>query len=214
MSKLKLFLDFDNCITNSLKAFVDTYNILYRFQPDFKPATYDVKQYNLKDQCPLVNHVDDIFSNKKFFKNLRFINFNTKEVLKELSKDFDIIICTIGTPMNVALKSMWLSQNLPFVEQYCLVTNNYENRECVMNKSLVNMSGSTIFIDDMPDNLNSSNAKYKILFGKEYLWNKSDNPAHIKCLDWSAVYDRCMKIKDKEISKELPRRQISMGLEK
>lgn len=211
--KPKIFIDFDNSIVNTTRSYVDTYNMLYKFHPKFKKATYDVKQYDLKDQCPLVKSVDDIFSSKLFFHNLRFINSNTKEILKKLSEDFDLIICSLGTPKNNALKSLWLSKQLPFVEQYMLVTNNYADRNCKLDKSLVNMQNA-IFIDDMPKNLDSSNAKYKILFGKEYLWNHSDNKQHIKCINWDNVYDVCMKVKDKMMQNEINKENVNKIFEK
>jgi 5'(3')-deoxyribonucleotidase len=199
--KPKLFIDFDNTLVSTVKNFVDTYNMLYKFHPNFKKASYDLKQYDMKDQCPLVKNIDDIFSSKLFFHNLRFIEPKTKETLEKLAKDFELVICSLGTPKNIALKSVWLSKRLPVIEQYMLVTNNYADRNCKLDKSLVNMQNA-IFIDDMPKNLESSNARYKILFGKEYPWNHSDNKQHIKCADWDGVYDTCMKIKDKMIDKE------------
>jgi hypothetical protein len=94
-----------------------------------------------------------------------------------------------------------------------MVTNNYADRDCKLDKSLVNMQNS-IFIDDMPQNLESSNAKYKILFGREYEWNKGDNRQHIKCLDWDRVYDTCMKIKDKMMQNEISKENVNKIFDK
>jgi hypothetical protein len=59
-----------------------------------------------------------------------------------------------------------------------------------------------------------SNAKYKILFGREYEWNKGDNRQHIKCLDWDRVYDTCMKIKDKMMQNEISKENVNKIFDK
>ncbi len=181
MNKERLFLDFDGTIVDSIKAFCDTYNFYYEKIDGFKPADWSkVKQYNFKDQCPLVTDVQDIFSNIYFFDKLEFINCNTFEIIKELNKEFEIHIVTIGTINNIAQKSIWIKKNLPFIKHCEFLFNN----GCKMDKSIVDMKDS-IFIDDVLSNLESSNAKYKIIFGDEYEWNRDSE--HIRCFNWSDV---------------------------
>ena len=67
MTKTKLFLDFDSTLVDSISAYINTYNQFYRHYPNFKVATINVRQYNLKDQCPLIENVNDIFGNQVFF---------------------------------------------------------------------------------------------------------------------------------------------------
>lgn len=184
MSKQKFFVDFDGTIVASTKAFTNTYNILYQDHPDFKPANYkNVSQYNFKCQCPLVENPLDIFEHELFFRDLEFINDNTFEVLEKLSNKYQLILATIGTPLNLAYKSLWLENKLPFIKDYILLRNN----GCKMNKSVVNMD-SSIFVDDIPSNLESSNADAKILFGKLYPWNSDWKDEH--CLNWSVIEER------------------------
>ena len=60
-----------------------------------------------------------------------------------------------------------------------------------MDKSIVDMSDG-ILIDDNPHNLISSNAKNKILFGRDYNYNKGFDFERL--YTWSQVYDRlCVK---------------------
>jgi len=186
-NKQMFFIDFDATLTNSLKAYCDTYNYLYHNHPDFKQADYTkVNQYDLKDECFLVKNPLDIFEEELFFNNLEFINENTYDVLRKLNEKYKLIIASIGTPSNIAHKAWWLEENLPFIKDYVFITN----QDCKMNKSLINMNDS-VFLDDIPENLESSNAKTKVLFGKKYSWNECWQGDH--CLTWTDVEERFLK---------------------
>jgi|LSQX01.2.fsa_nt_gb 5'(3')-deoxyribonucleotidase len=179
----KLFLDFDGCIVNSIKAFCQTYNYLYKYKADFVPADWmKVNQWDFGDQCPLLEGseaVSETFASKHFFKKLEFMP-NAKEVLYQLHKEFQIIIVSIGSHLNLARKSMWLYQNLGFVKDVILLNNEGTK----MDKLLVNMKDS-FFIDDVASNLNSSNAEIKICYGQIYPWN--DEWQGIRCVKWNEV---------------------------
>ena len=186
MSKVKFFCDLDSTITNSVVAYTDTYNILYANHPEFKLADPNkLQRYDLKDICPLVCNPLDIFDHDLFFKHLEFINENTYEVLEKLNRKYQVIIVTIGTPINLSKKSLWLSEKLPFIKDYILLFNG----DCRMDKSIVKMSGSgNIFMDDVESNLRSSNCENKVLFGKRFEWNIGWDGN--LCLDWSEVEER------------------------
>lgn len=182
MNKRKLFLDVDGVIIDSIKAYCDTYNKLYQSHPDFKPALwYECEKWDLKDVAPLVKNSEDLFSNPLFFKYANFINGNTKEIIEKLNDKYHIIICSIGTQENISYKSLWLKENLPFIKDYIFLVND----GCKMDKSIINMGKNSIFIDDVVSNLDSSNAQYKIIFGDEYEWNKT-NKYH-RCFNWIDV---------------------------
>lgn len=188
MSKNKLFIDFDNTVCESTKQFCRVYNTLYANHPEFKPADYTkVLEYNFKDVCPLIENPLDIFEHPLFFSSLEFYNDNTYEVLEKLNKKYQLIIATIGSPKNLALKCNWLENNLPFIKDYVLVFNE----GCHMNKNVINMKDS-IFIDDIPSNLLSVNAREKILFGKIYPWNADGLKYFKHCLTWSDVEKRLL----------------------
>jgi len=182
MSKTKLFIDVDGTIIDSIKAFCDTYNELFKNHPNFKKAQWwEVETWNFSDQCPLVHNVEDIFANELFFKYAEFINGNTKETIEKLCYKYEVVICSIGTLQNIAYKSLWLKENLPCVKEYVFLVND----GCNMDKSIIDMNNS-IFIDDVKSNLDSSNAKLKICFGDEYEWNKEWQG--IRCCNWTDIY--------------------------
>ena len=184
MTKQKLFIDMDATIVHSHKQYCKVYNILYRDHSDFKPADYTkIKYYNMTCQCPLEKNPLNIFEHELFFADLEFINHNTYEVLKELNEEYQLIIATIGNHLNLAHKSLWIERNLPFIKDYVLLNND----GCKMNKSLINMEGA-IFIDDIVSNLDSSNARHKVLFGKKFDWNREWTIFDgYWCSDWSEV---------------------------
>jgi len=182
LNKTKLFLDVDGVIIDSIKAYCSTYNEIYKNHSKFTPAIwYECKKWDLKDVAPLVKSCNEIFSSPLFFKYAEFININTKEVIEELCNKYRIIICSIGTPENIAQKSLWLKENLPHIKEYIFLVND----GCKMDKSFIDMS-SSIFIDDVVSNLDSSNADYKIVFGDEYEWNKTNK--YLRCYNWTDIH--------------------------
>jgi len=164
--KKKLFVDMDSTITDSIKSYCTVYNSIYNYKEGFKNAVAErVNQWDLKDECPLVENPEHIFSSRLFFTELEFMP-NAYEVLERLSTQYELIICSIGTYDNISLKSIWIQRNLPFIKNSILIVND----GCKMDKSVIRMSDS-IFLDDHANNLFTSNAEFKILFGKEYPWN-------------------------------------------
>jgi 5'(3')-deoxyribonucleotidase len=136
------------------------------------------------DQCPLVktnNNVEKMFGCQDFWSWLEFMP-NAKETLEKLNEDFNLIICSIGTYKNIERKSKWIARNLPFIKN-CILINNGDIR---MDKSIVDMSDG-ILIDDVASNLELSNAKYKICFGKIYPWNEALPEGCLRATDWLEV---------------------------
>jgi len=180
--KNRLFLDMDSTITDSLSTYINTYNILYNRHPDFvKADASKVKRFDIKDQCPLVDNPLDIFKHQLFFQLLEFMP-NAEEVIKELCKKYQTIICSIGCLDNIYHKTQFIKNRMPYIKDAVLLTNN----GIKMSKEIVNMDGA-IFYDDVKSNLDSSNAKYKFLFGKRFDWNKDWNG--LWCPDWLDIAD-------------------------
>jgi 5'(3')-deoxyribonucleotidase len=169
--KTKMFIDYDDTIVNTKKAFCEVYNDLYRLEPYFVPADWTKnREWNFTDTCPLVKdrgEVEHIFCNPLFFHYLGFYDLFTKSVLKQLAENYDLYICTIGWLENIAMKAIWMKEHLPFVNKHIFINNSISH----MDKSDINMA-NCIFIDDNMQNLLSSSASVKICFGKVFEWNK------------------------------------------
>lgn len=180
--KTKLFIDFDCTIVDAIKAYCNVYNIIFKDHPDFKPADHTkVYQWDFGSECELAKYrVDELFASPLFFENLEFMP-NAYKVIEELSKKYEIYICTLGTLKNLALKAQWLEKNLPIVKNHILLHVD----SGVQAKDVINMEDS-IIIDDTASVLRSVNADLKICFGKEYEWNKDWN-GRLRCENWLEV---------------------------
>lgn len=197
-NKPTLFLDFDETLTNTMRAFCDTYNDKYTRHDGFKPADHNkVYEYNFKDQCPLLEDaqaVHDIFDSKEFFDNLT-LKDNCINVLLKHQANFNYCIVTIGTPKNLSYKVLWIEKNLPFIKDIILISNG-DNK---MDKSLIDMYGyplPNLFLDDHHGNLFSSNANLKFCFASygEREWNKKWGH---RLGDWKQV-DKFLDIYEEE----------------
>jgi 5'(3')-deoxyribonucleotidase len=180
MNNRNLFIDIDGTITDSISAFCHVYNFKYNKHPDFKPADPNkVCKYDFSDECPLLNEsVKDIFGNPLFFDVVDFMS-EALQVLKSLNERYNLYLCSIGDYRNIALKSDWIHNKLPFIRNAILIAKDGSS-----DKSMVNMENGT-FIDDHANNLLSSNAFNKICYGKTYEWNKDWHGLTMR--DWNSI---------------------------
>ena len=189
----KLFVDMDDCLTQSSKAYCQCYNDLFQNNPNFIPADYTKNNdWNFSEVAPLMkDNTELIFSHPLFFDNLEFFP-NALEVLQELQKKYEIYIVTIGTLKNLELKAKFIHKKLPFIKNVILLSNE----GCQMNKSIVDMSNHdndefNIFLDDNEGNLysqqNTSNL-VRYAYGIKKPWNSqwiNQGGRHLK--DWNEV---------------------------
>jgi len=177
---MKIFLDFDDTIVNARKGYCDVYAQLYSNCDNYvHPNWKSIDQWDLSHSCPLATI--DIFETDLFFYDLEFKD-NAYDNIKSLSKEFEIIICTIGTYKNISKKSKWIKNRMPFVKQSIFINNGHNH----MNKSIINMADS-IFVDDVESNLVSSNARDRICFGEEFAWNR--NWEGMRITNWNDLYN-------------------------
>ena len=178
MTKAKMFIDYDGTLIDSIFPFCATYNELYTDRPNFAPADPDaVTTWNAKEQIPLCKDINELFSHPLFFEFARPMDEWTIPVLEELSKTYELIICTIGVPKNISRKAKHIAKWFPMIKESILMMQS----DCKMDKRIVRMRSDTfnersnVFIDDVASNLQSSDADIKICFGKKYAWNADWN---------------------------------------
>ena len=166
----KIFIDFDNVIVNSTYVVTKILNKKYNKNVEWE----DIRSYDFSDKFPETNknEILEIFNSDEFFiLAKRSIYFNSKKVIEKLSKDFDVFILTIGTPMNIKLKIDFLKENFPFISKYIMILMD----NVKMDKSIINMRKEDIIIDDVYSNIESSSAGNRILFsygGIQTEWNE------------------------------------------
>ena len=140
----KIFIDFDNVIVNSTYVVTKILNKKYNKNVEWE----DVRSYDFSDKFPETNknEILEIFNSDEFFTLAKqSIYFNSKKVIEKFSKDFDVFILTIGTPMNIKLKIDFLKENFPFISKYIMILMD----NVKMDKSIINMRKEDTIIDDV-----------------------------------------------------------------
>lgn len=184
IEKQVIYLDFDNTLVNSTKAFCTVYNA--NRMPEEKLADWTkVTRWDFTDECPNLTpkQIEDYFGKDYFYMKLEFMP-DALRALKELVKTYEIRICSIGSPANISKKVEWLEENLTSVipeitDGIFLVKNNGK-----MGKECVDMRHG-IIVDDSWTNVSTSNAELKITFGIKAEWNKDCKGLRAK--DWNVL---------------------------
>ncbi|MGF0147576.1 5' nucleotidase, NT5C type [Lachnospiraceae bacterium SGI.054] len=185
MSRPKLFLDFDNTIVDTIAAVVSLYNEDYASHEGFiQVDPKDVTSWEFTE-CNLATYeeIDKYFGDKRFFQRVKLYP-SAGQVLRSLSHRYDITIVSHGYASNLKLKEEWVKDKLfkEIFDNSCNAEFIGVNWETHNDKSHVDMSNS-IFVDDSIRNLETSSAKYKILYGEYMDWNNT-NIEFIRCKNW------------------------------
>ena len=185
MSRPKLFLDFDNTIVDTIAAVVSLYNEDYVNRDGFVAINpEDVTSWEFIE-CNLATYeeIDKYFGDKRFFQRVKLYP-SAGQVLRSLSHMYDITIVSHGYANNLKLKEEWVKDKLfkEIFDNSCNAEFIGVNWETHNDKSHVDMSNS-IFVDDSIRNLETSSAKYKILYGEYMDWNNT-NIEFIRCKNW------------------------------
>lgn len=162
---MKIYLDFDETITNSIGAVLSVLNPKYN--TTYSPE--EVKLWDFRDVFPNVkpDELGSCFESDIFWKNLTFKE-NAQEVIEKLlDRNYELTIVTKGTFNNLIKKVCWI--NKYFDNRINIVTLKPNE-----SKGNIDMSDG-ILIDDNQFYLKESNAKYKILFEnyKNCEWNNA-----------------------------------------
>lgn len=185
MSRPKLFLDFDNTIVDTIAAVVSLYNEDYASHEGFvqiDPSEVTSWEFT---ECNLATYeeIDRYFGDKRFFQRVKLYP-SAGQVLRSLSHRYDITIVSHGYASNLRLKEKWVKDKLfkEIFDNSCNAEFIGVDWETHNDKSHVDMSNS-IFVDDSIRNLETSSAKYKILYGEYMDWNNT-NIEFIRCKNW------------------------------
>jgi hypothetical protein len=166
---MNLFIDFDDTLVRSTEAFCSLYNQYFQFHDGFVKADHSLSNdWNYTDVCPLLGTgmVEQFFADHRLFYNLK--PFDDSHLIHDLAKKHAVTIVTIGTHGNIQLKAQYIRDHFPGIN--CIYL--YQGDTCVMDKSAVNMAGG-VLLDDHIKNLDSCNADYKFVFGRERSFNQT-----------------------------------------
>lgn len=197
-------------ITNFIDAIVSLYNEDFQAYPNYhyiKPK--DIHTWNFEEcKCANADIFNMYFNTPRFYRNLKFMD-QADVFLWLLSYQFDFVIVSFGNPANLKLKKMWIDKKLKLFINDSKMLNQANTKFIGLdfaeynNKSCVDMSDG-IFIDDTYEHLVTSNAKHKMVFGKQYPWNADNESecateAYTRCEDWMDLYQEIIRIYNIEI---------------
>lgn len=143
----KIMIDLDDTITYG--GYLDIVNNYLQTNYTYKDLNYNYWVDDIVPQDKLPNYLKYLYNEINFYDYIK-ISENALETIKELSKYYEIIICSSYIDSRdyencinlVSLKYKWLRQNLPFIKPENFVFTN--------NKSVIK---TDIKIDDRVSNL-------------------------------------------------------------
>ena len=180
-----LYVDFDGVIVNTIKAIVTLYNEDFQYYRKFKPVDWqEINTWDFEECiCADKKILDSYFNMPRFFNLLGFMD-SAYEAINKMKLHFHLIIVSMGYRPNLVGKSVWIKDNLPFSDFIGVDMKEY------VDKKHIDMSDG-IFIDDSMNNLVTSNAKHKILFGSSYPWN--ENWRGKRCQNWMELEEYLLR---------------------
>lgn len=181
--KVRLYLDFDDTIVDSLECVTEILNQRY----DTNVKAEDIERWDGSDQFPMLknNEMEEVFCEQEFFNNIK-LKDGVKEMFEELSLYFDIYIISKGSPTNLRRKQEWIQKNINIPIKFIGLGLND-------SKGDVDMNTRSIHIDDHVGYLGESNACIKILFEsyKDKEWNRGWEG--IRFTRWCAYTTKILK---------------------
>jgi len=186
----KLFVDYDGVIVNTIKTICAMYNDEFCNHPDFKLIPWsEITSWDFIElNCASAKYIDAYFENPEFFERVDFMPW-AQYILDKLKEYYDIYIVSMGNGNNLTLKKEWCKNRIPYAT---FIGFDFADHT---DKSSCDMKDG-IFIDDVVQNLKTSNAQKLICFGDKYPWNKEWEGA--RCASWFDVWKMIGKSKWQE----------------
>lgn len=158
----KLFLDADNTIFNTTKAFIDTYLFIYgrkyMYATDEAPRWDLVKRYDFSDQLHGLTkgQKEIVFDTKTLNDKLTYYD-DAKHIINKLSQQTDVVIVSMCSYKTAHLKGEKIAKDMPNVKFQPIIYPHFKD------KSHIDMRGG-VFVDDVAKNLHTSSADERICF--------------------------------------------------
>lgn len=173
----KIFIDFDETITESILAFTKIIN--KKYNKDIQP--WQVKSWDFLDVYPFLtdDELMEVFESEEFFKILTCKPY-AKEILTNLSQYYEIELVTVASDKAIKLKDNFIKENFPFIKKIHQIQHN-------QSKSIVDMSGG-IFFDDVAKNLYDSNVLTKVMIVNNPGADWNVGWAGYKISNWKEAY--------------------------
>ena len=168
--KIKLFIDADDTILESSKAFIDIVNQQDNINP---PKTYEeLRDWKCRSLFPYMTNerIVEIYDSEEFF-NIVKVNSDFESFYLKHENDFEWYIVTKGHEKNIKNKEKYFKKHLPRAKVIGCKFKSCDDKK--YDKSHIDMNHG-IQIDDRTDCLIGTNSDTKILFKNkaERYWNQ------------------------------------------
>ena len=169
MNKIKrIILDVDHTICNSDNAFIKA----YCSRNGITPLGFQTKKWDFTDCIPNIDKslIIETFATDLFFEFLEPYPYVVEEIAKVREMGIEVIVASQCSPLSVGKKAQWIERHFPKIGQYPKI-------DWGKDKSYLALGEGDLFIDDMPQILDSVSAEYKMMF------------QGIEGRDWQEDYD-------------------------
>ena len=170
--KIKLFIDADDTILESSKAFINIVNQQDNVTPH--KIYEELRDWKYRSLFPYMTseRIFEIYDSEEFF-NIVKINPDFENFYLKHENDFEWNIVTKGHKSNLEHKQKYFQKHLPKAKVVGCRFDSKEEQN--FDKSHIDMDYG-IQIDDRTDCLIVSNANIKILFknNRDFYWNRTD----------------------------------------
>ena len=121
--KRDLIIDFDGTIADSSKRIYELFNKNHKkkglpFEREKLKWNFEPYITNLKDKMECLSY----FGEYEMYKSLEWVDEYAKDALAELSKRYNIIICSKREPGAYDLLLSWLEDNMPCPYETCFIS--------------------------------------------------------------------------------------------
>lgn len=97
------------------------------------------------------------FASDLFFEFLEPYPYVVEEIARIRKHGIEVIVASQCSPLSVGKKAQWIEKHFPKIEQYPKIGWGKD-------KSYLALGEGDLFIDDMPQVLDSVSAEYKLMF--------------------------------------------------
>lgn len=188
---MKIFIDFDNTIVDTTKAFIEWYNYEYNRNIDYM----EIKSYDFTPHIHLsTSEVSDAFTTKRLYEYLECYDgvYDSLYKLKN-TLDCELILVTNCSDKSVMRKLEWLEDHKPLSDLFD--GKIFLSIKLPYNKSTIDMSDG-VLIDDHRNNHLQSNASYKFAYKDSIIrdwYPTQDDGVIVKC-KWKDIINEIEKI--------------------
>lgn len=178
---MKFYIDLDCTLWDTIAAVNEMYDEDFWLYPTYEYVPdYNIRSWNF-DELSLGNkeYFDRCFDSWRFFKNVKLYPY--ARTFCEMARlcGHEVVIVSIGSLANIQGKIRWLREHFANAyDDFIGIDIGKHN-----DKSHIDMSDG-ILIDDVANNLKSSNASDKICFGS-FSWGEPWGGK--RCKDWREV---------------------------